>query len=254
MLLALLFIVADACPRVRSTHYLLPTTSNGFGNQYYAIEKAAWLALATNRTLILPPVLDHAGPRAFAAWPGCGEAKRIGADAVLRAYRRVSDADASRWRDVLDFSEVEAAGVRVVDFAGWVPEAVSDLTGLCGGTAVGALTAATAEVVVTGSPLRMELETLRRSSLQNSRCGWRLISAAYAPPFLSLIADAAAAEAATRRPFVAVHLRTGDRSTIDTDARAAQAASSSSTWRRRPRRRRAASSRRLCPVPATTGH
>ena len=43
MLLALLFIVADACPRVRSTHCLLPTTSNGFGNQYYAIEKAAWL-------------------------------------------------------------------------------------------------------------------------------------------------------------------------------------------------------------------
>ena len=40
--LALLLIVtvADACPRVRSTHYLLPTTSNGFGNQYYAIEKA----------------------------------------------------------------------------------------------------------------------------------------------------------------------------------------------------------------------
>ena len=44
MLLALLLIVADACPRVRRTHYLLPTTSNGFGNQYYAIEKAAWLA------------------------------------------------------------------------------------------------------------------------------------------------------------------------------------------------------------------
>ena len=42
MLLALLLIVADACPRVRETHYLLPTTSNGFGNQYYAIEKAAY--------------------------------------------------------------------------------------------------------------------------------------------------------------------------------------------------------------------
>ena len=41
-----MFIVADACPRVRQTHYLLPTTSNGFGNQYYAIEKAAWLALS----------------------------------------------------------------------------------------------------------------------------------------------------------------------------------------------------------------
>ena len=37
---ALLFTVTDACPRVRETHYLLPTTSNGFGNQYYAIEKA----------------------------------------------------------------------------------------------------------------------------------------------------------------------------------------------------------------------
>ena len=43
---ALLFTVTDACPRVRETHYLLPTTSNGFGNQYYAIEKAAWLAFA----------------------------------------------------------------------------------------------------------------------------------------------------------------------------------------------------------------
>ena len=93
MLLALLLIVADACPRVRRTHYLLPTTSNGFGNQYYAIEKATWLALATNRTLILPPVLDHAGPRAFAAWPGCGDAKRIGADAVLRALILKSDGD-----------------------------------------------------------------------------------------------------------------------------------------------------------------
>ena len=132
---ALLFTVTDACPRVRETHYLLPTTSNGFGNQYYAIEKAAWLALATNRTLILPPVLDHAGPRAFAAWPGCGDAKRIGADAVLRTYRRVA-AGASRWRDVLEFSEVEVAGVRVVDFAEWAPGAVSDLTGLCGGAAV----------------------------------------------------------------------------------------------------------------------
>ena len=82
---------------------------------------------------------------------------------------------------------------------------VADLTGLCGGAAVGALTAATAEVVVTGSPLRMELEMLHWSlqmrvvkrSLQGSRCGWRLISAAYAPPFVSLVADAAAAFSAT---------------------------------------------------------
>ena len=106
----------------------------------------------------------------------------------------MADAGASRWRDVLDFSEVEAAGVRIVDFAGShsaVPGDVADLTGLCGGAAVGALTAATAEVVVTGSPLRMELEMLHwslemrvvKQSLQGSRCGWRLISAAYAPPF-----------------------------------------------------------------------
>jgi NADPH:quinone reductase-like Zn-dependent oxidoreductase len=48
---------------------------------------------------------------------------------------------------------------------------------------MGALTAATAEVVVTGSPLRMELEMLHwslemrvvKQSLQGSRCGWRLI-------------------------------------------------------------------------------
>ena len=63
----------EGCPRVRSDHFLLPTKANGYGNQYLALEKAAWLALATNRTLVLPPMLDHAGARAWGHWPPCGK-------------------------------------------------------------------------------------------------------------------------------------------------------------------------------------
>ena len=60
--LALLLIatVTDACPRVRRTHYLLPTTSNGFGNQYYAIEKATSKSLTARSGGKL--VIDVASP------------------------------------------------------------------------------------------------------------------------------------------------------------------------------------------------
>ena len=43
----------------KQERYLLYYTHSGFGNQFIGIERAAKLALATKRTLVLPPVLPH---------------------------------------------------------------------------------------------------------------------------------------------------------------------------------------------------
>ena len=207
----------EGCPRVRSDHFLLPTTANGYGNQYLALEKAAWLALATNRTLVLPPMLDHAGARAWGHWPPCGKSY---AGEALRTYERIVAAGAPRWSTVLNFSKLASAGVRVVDYPlASSAEAVADGTGLCGSRAAGGLGAFDDEkVLVAGSPLRMDLDALRRN-LQRSRCGWRVIDAVYAAPFVRRVAAAAAR--AARTPFAAVQLRTGDRPGAGADARTA---------------------------------
>ena len=54
----------------------------------YALEKASWLALATNRTLILPPVLDHAGPRSWGRYPPCEHGGAQEAGDVIEKYAR----------------------------------------------------------------------------------------------------------------------------------------------------------------------
>mmetsp|Transcript_21138 Transcript_21138/g.65020 ORF Transcript_21138/g.65020 Transcript_21138/m.65020 type:complete len:375 (+) Transcript_21138:66-1190(+) len=231
--LVLIATLARACPRVRPDHFLLPTTANGYGNQWYALEKASWLALATNRTLILPPVLDHAGPRSWGRYPPCEHGGAQEAGDVIEKYRRVAAAGAPRWTTILDFSEVAAAGLRVVDFIAsdvflesqHRARAIFDVTGVCGKHAAHLLRDADhATILVAGSPLRMELDDLRRR-LRNSKRGWRLLTAAYAPPFQKRITAAAAAAVERFVPpgasFAAVQLRTGDRPSPEAEARTA---------------------------------
>ena len=45
--------------KVYNSTYLLYYTHSGFTNQILTLERAAYLALATNRTLVLPPIIPH---------------------------------------------------------------------------------------------------------------------------------------------------------------------------------------------------
>ncbi len=50
---------AKPCPAVRKKRYLAFAATGGLGNQYYNLKTAVWVSRASDRTLVLPPILPH---------------------------------------------------------------------------------------------------------------------------------------------------------------------------------------------------
>lgn len=188
------------------------------------LEKAVWLAYVLNRTLVAPPLLEHSGRYSFGSWPLCESSSRRNytqkhVEWALTAYERIISerGNRTRWSRLLDFSNLERAGAKIIDYASVRP-ARSELTGAwelaCSrtrglGTSRVKEVAGEADLVVVGSTLRMELGAVRRD-LRRSRCGWRVLQSAHVVPFVATITDLADTVASTFGPYAAVQLRTGD--------------------------------------------
>lgn len=200
-----------ACPTRRSSHLLLAPTHNGLGNQYFGIEKGLWLAMALNRTLVLPPLLQHQGHGSFDYFPRCHATSHHTA-AALKAYASLP----MRWTRLFDFR-----GLSVVDFADVRPNYTNAFELACSKTRGWRgrklrAAAGDAKAIITGSTLRMELDALR-TELKGDTCGWRLLTAAHVLPFAEPLRSVAAELAKSLQPFVAVHLRSGDADNIDAE-------------------------------------
>ena len=227
------------CPAVRGDRYLLAPTHNGFGNQLLGVEKALWLAVALNRTLIVPPLLRHGE---FERWPPCAPAGVAAAGAAAAAaYRGAAAARpaTSRFGALFDLRSLAAAGALAVDFAASplrnassaepvrVANASCARTAGLGAAALRAKFERDAQVVEVGSALRMDLAALR-ADLRRAPCGRLVVRRASVVPFARPVVAAGAAVAAAAfgagAEYDAAHLRTGDRASNASDGFARAAA------------------------------
>lgn len=217
----------EECPRVRKSHRVLAPLHNGFGNQVMGLEKAAWVAFALNRTLVVPPVLEHAGRFSFGTWPHCSGVAKY-ADLATAAYDRIVGDVSRPWTKLLDFAEVENAGLSVEDYDGdarsgggkfklqWRMSCTT--TKHWGIERFREEDNDDAALIMVGSPLRMEVGRLRRE-LGATRCGWRLLQAAHVIPFSKVVRDFT--KQIERRPYASVQLRTGDKAGVEAETVAA---------------------------------
>jgi hypothetical protein len=119
--------------------YLFYFSHSGWGNQLMGVERAAQFAYATNRTLVLPPVLPHSSDynstKRFPEWKwrvaiGGGsrnrplkefqEFQQLARDDALQASAKLvsSTRNFPSFQEVIDFSELTAAsGLHVVDLS-----------------------------------------------------------------------------------------------------------------------------------------
>ena len=113
---------AKPCPAVRKKRYLAFAATGGLGNQYYNLKTAVWVSRASDRTLVLPPILPHGRLSASYFDRPCTrrDAGRLVGDVQARAdraYAQFRRSGHASWRRVLDLSRFEATGLRFVDEA-----------------------------------------------------------------------------------------------------------------------------------------
>jgi len=109
----------DRCPAASGKKYLTFAATGGLGNQYYNLRTAVWAARASDRTLVVPPLLPHG--RLSASYST--QCTRTNAEKLVtsvqdradRSYRQFSNA--ASWRRVLDLRPLEATGVKFVERA-----------------------------------------------------------------------------------------------------------------------------------------
>jgi len=211
-----------SCPKVRETHFILSPTHNGFGNQYMGIEKALMLALVLNRTMVLPPMLEHED---FNFFPRCG--KKIHAisfgNGSFQAYKKViQKRNGTRWTQMFDFSVLTSSGIKVVDFEDVatntpfenIPRLSCDFTRNLDIYSIRSIIPDNI-IAIVGSAFRMKLDILRKDLQVSSRCGWKLLSTVHTLPFQSIITQAAQTIIQNRLGpygYDALHLRSGDKS------------------------------------------
>ena len=113
---------AKPCPAVRRKRYLAFAATGGLGNQYYNLKTAVWVSRASDRTLVLPPILPHGRLSASYVDRPCTrrDAGRLVGDVQAkadRAYAQFRQSGHASWRRVLDLAKFEATGLRFVDEA-----------------------------------------------------------------------------------------------------------------------------------------
>ena len=113
---------AKPCPAVRRKRYLAFAATGGLGNQFYNLKTAVWVSRASDRTLVLPPILPHGRLSASYVNEECTrrDAGRLVGDVQAkadRAYAQFRRSGGASWRRVLDLAKFEATGLRFVDEA-----------------------------------------------------------------------------------------------------------------------------------------
>jgi len=121
-LCSLVITAAKPCPAVRRKRYLAFAATGGLGNQFYNLKTAVWVSRASDRTLVLPPILPHGRLSASYANQECTrrDAGRLVGDVQAkadRAYAQFRRSGHASWRRVLDLAKFEATGLRFVDEA-----------------------------------------------------------------------------------------------------------------------------------------
>ena len=125
------FILETLFDNDDGNRYLLFYGHSGFSNQLIGMERVAYLALVTNRTLVLPPVLPHATSKKAKAQQSFPEfiarTSGIGCLPFDRYHGLVEvvkdDVKKARdpklpfpsFMDLFDFKEFKKAGLKVVD-------------------------------------------------------------------------------------------------------------------------------------------
>ncbi|KAJ1447065.1 hypothetical protein M885DRAFT_542286 [Pelagophyceae sp. CCMP2097] len=222
------------CDRVSRKKFLFAPTHSGMGNQLLGLEKAAWLAFATNRTLIVPPMLTHAFGTAAAGgieiWPKCEDVKWISrfSTKATQRYNAIISASpkSTRFSSGLDFDYLKPTGLRLINYV-TLHAHDGGINSFQSGSDAGfkvnckrtkGLNAAQLRkmvpeeprIVRVGSALRMDLDTLRKDMISRGGCARDLVQRLAVPHFNRQIADFAKEYAASLGPFVTVHLRSGD--------------------------------------------
>jgi len=124
----------ESPPRNADEKFLIYFSHGGFGNQIIGLQNAAMLALATNRTLVLPPVTPHLTDKGEKRFPqfeyreigspdGCRSVER--SDEIIEIFKRDSEAskdltnekDYPSFQEIIDFKALQRQGVplRVID-------------------------------------------------------------------------------------------------------------------------------------------
>ena len=202
---------------------LLAPTHNGFGNQMFGLEKALWLALCLNRTLVVPPMLQHSHDRlGFESWPrsSCEKTEAY----VKKAFKRYDaivdiTPTVSRWTRLVNFTAARNAGARIIDYAdvrGRPYEVISKLS--CNHRPKGKSCAAIRDLVgnvgdfvALGSAMPLDLAALKKTIPETLQPA---VEAAHVLPFHNDVQTIADTIAVDIDPFVAVHLRAGQRKKV----------------------------------------
>ena len=118
-----------------NTRYLIYYTHSGFSNQIHGLHRAAQLAFATGRVLVLPPVLPHVGRGTkFKKWGAkiAGSGCKVISNNLRFVDRAIQSAQAASrnpfpsFREIVDFSSIqEITGLNVVDMPDFMTKAIS---------------------------------------------------------------------------------------------------------------------------------
>jgi hypothetical protein len=111
--------------------FLLYYTHSGFSNQLFGLKKAAQLAYASKRVLVLPPVLPHTGEKGVRKFPqwharsagsGCKPHQQYPhfEDTVLQDAAKARFSRIPSLKEIIDFSVLTAeTGLKVKDMSDW---------------------------------------------------------------------------------------------------------------------------------------